>query len=154
MYKTYTKYKKLNIINKLAGGVIIDMDKEIKDLLPKIDSKIIGTFLDIKDSYTNTYKTDEGLFEFINKLFEDSYDVKLDLDDSRIEKIVNGLQKYNPDLDINITIKRIIDSINNIIDILKKNDHSKIKNLKSLNINMKKIYDAEEVVLKKYDLIT
>ncbi len=113
---------------------------------------------------TTTSTHDSGLIMHLKKIFENNYNCEINVISQGTGQIINTAKMGN--IDITIThnekienkfindgygIKRIKFMYNDFIIVGPKNDPAKLKNAKTLNQAMRKIYDSKNIFISRSD---
>tara|TARA_Y100000590_G_scaffold240019_2_gene269927 strand:+ start:7069 stop:7908 length:840 start_codon:yes stop_codon:yes gene_type:complete len=113
---------------------------------------------------TTTSTHDSGLIMHLKKIFENNYNCEINVISQGTGQIINTAKMGN--IDITIThnekienkfindgygIKRVKFMYNDFIIVGPKNDPAKLKNAKTLNQAMRKIYDSKNIFISRSD---
>ena len=113
---------------------------------------------------TTTSTHDSGLIMHLRKIFENNYNCEINVISQGTGQIINTAKMGN--IDITIThnekienkfindgygIKRVKFMYNDFIIVGPKNDPAKLKNAKTLNQAMRKIYDSKNIFISRSD---
>ena len=113
---------------------------------------------------TTTSTHDSGLIMHLRKIFENNYNCEINVISEGTGQIINTAKMGN--IDITIThnekienkfindgygIKRVKFMYNDFIIVGPKNDPAKLKNAKTLNQAMRKIYDSKNIFISRSD---